>query len=88
MQFLKEHLTPGNYEWNDQISYNGKPSRRLYNRYNGNQLLFVINHIAESTATFDIFNFNQKCSLLWTVYYSETAKTITSGFSRRYFDKR
>ena len=54
MQFLKEHLTPGNYEWNDQISYNGKPSRRLYTRYNGNQLLFVINHIAESTATFDI----------------------------------
>jgi len=54
MQFLKEHLSPGNYDWDSQLVYNGEPTRRLYNRHNGNQLLFVINHFAESTNTFDI----------------------------------
>ena len=54
MQFLKEHLGPGNYEWDDQLIYNGDPSRRLYNRYNGKQLLFLINHFAESIKTFDL----------------------------------
>lgn len=54
MEFLKEHLSPGNYEWSNQLIYNGDPSRRLYNRNNGNQLLFVINQYAASTTTFDI----------------------------------
>ena len=54
MRFLKEHLGPGNYEWDNQLIYNGDPSRRLYNRNNGNQLLFVINHFAESTQSFGI----------------------------------
>lgn len=53
MQFLKEHLSPGNYEWDSQLIYNGDPTRRLYNRHNGNQLLFIINHFAESSNTFD-----------------------------------
>lgn len=53
MQFLKEHLNPGNYEWDSQLIFNGGPSRRLYNRNNGNQLLFIINHFAESITTFN-----------------------------------
>ncbi|MEO5947397.1 MAG: hypothetical protein ABIP79_11325 [Chitinophagaceae bacterium] len=53
MQFLKEHLNPGNYEWDSQLIYIGEPTRRLYNRHNGNQLLFIINHFAETTNTFD-----------------------------------
>ena len=54
MLFLKEHLSPGKYEWDSQLIFIGEPSRRLYNRHNGNQLLFIINHIAESKLTFDI----------------------------------
>jgi hypothetical protein len=53
MQFLKEHLSPGNYEWSNDLVYNGEPSRRLYNRNNGNQLLFVINSFASLKASFD-----------------------------------
>lgn len=54
MQFLKEHLSPGNYEWTNELIYNGNPSRRLYNRVNGNQLLFIINQYAAEELSFDI----------------------------------
>ena len=54
MHFLKEHLAPGNYEWSNTLIYTGDPSRRLYNRNNGNQLLFLINQFAASATAFDI----------------------------------
>lgn len=54
MQFLKQHFGPGNYEWTDELIYTGDPSRRMYNRNNGNQLLFVINQYAASATTFDV----------------------------------
>ncbi|HEV7779703.1 MAG TPA: hypothetical protein VGO58_00475 [Chitinophagaceae bacterium] len=54
MQFLKEHLAPGNYEWNNDLVYNGDVSRRLFNRNNGEQLLFIINQYAAPKEQFDI----------------------------------
>ena len=54
MQILREHLAPGNYEWDNEMIYTGDPSRRLYNRNNGNQLLFVINSYAAPKTTFDL----------------------------------
>lgn len=45
MIFLKEHLS-GTYEWpseNERILLDTVPSRRLFNRWNGYQTLFVIN---------------------------------------------
>ena len=46
MQFLKEHLSAYNYNWINEATFTGEASRRLFNRYNGNQLLFVLNHYA------------------------------------------
>ena len=43
MQFLKEHLSAYNYSWINEATFTGDASRRLFNRYNGNQLLFVLN---------------------------------------------
>jgi hypothetical protein len=43
MRFLKEHLSANNYSWINESTFTGDPSRRLFNRYNGNQLLFIIN---------------------------------------------
>jgi len=54
MQFLKEHLSPGNYEWNNELIYNGDVSRRLFNRNNGDQVLFMINQYAVPFKGFDI----------------------------------
>jgi hypothetical protein len=45
MWFLKEHLLV-KYEWStdgQQMQYTGSPSRRTFNRYNGNQVLYLIN---------------------------------------------
>jgi hypothetical protein len=46
MQLLKEHLSAYNYSWINEATFTGEASRRLFNRYNGNQLLFVLNHYA------------------------------------------
>ena len=44
MRFIKEHLSAGNnYNWTDEFIFDGTPSRRLFDRQNGNQLLFIIN---------------------------------------------
>ena len=43
MQLLKEHLSAYNYSWINEAAFTGEASRRLFNRYNGNQLLFVLN---------------------------------------------
>ena len=43
MQLLKEHLSAYNYSWINEATFTGEASRRLFNRYNGNQLLFILN---------------------------------------------
>ena len=45
MRFLKEHLT-GHYEWEsmgDDSRFTGDATRRSFDRFNGEQLLFMIN---------------------------------------------
>ena len=53
MSFSKEHLSSGNnYNWTDEFIFDGTPSRRLFDRQNGNQLLFIINLYASQTDKF------------------------------------
>lgn len=51
MLFSKEHMN-GLYEWpqerQERSVYDGDATRRLFNRYNGNQVLFIINLIMSS----------------------------------------
>ncbi len=57
MHFLKEQLNRNNnYSWPDEPTFTGDPSRRLFNRYNGNQMLFLINHYASLTEGFTVNN--------------------------------
>jgi len=44
MPFQKEQLT-GHYSWNNTTlnSLTGEPSRRFFDRFNGDQVLFIIN---------------------------------------------
>lgn len=56
MTFLKEHLT-GIYEWNasmDKSVYEGTATRRLFNRWNGTQVLFIINNFLIRTGDLSI----------------------------------
>jgi hypothetical protein len=43
MNILKEHLSAYNYSWINEATFTGEATRRLFNRYNGNQLLFILN---------------------------------------------
>lgn len=53
MLFVKEHLSAGNtYTWSDEFIFDGTPSRRLFDRQNGNQLLFIINLYASQAEKF------------------------------------
>lgn len=56
MQFLKEHLT-GHYAWPSEAACNlftGMPTRRIFDRQNGNQVLFLINAAAILFTNFSI----------------------------------
>ena len=53
MLFVKEHLSANNnYSWTDEFIFDGTPSRRLFDRRNGNQLLFIINLYASQANDF------------------------------------
>ena len=53
MLFQKEHLSAdNNYSWTDEFVFDGTPSRRLFDRRNGHQLLFIINLYASETKNF------------------------------------
>jgi hypothetical protein len=54
MQLLKEHLSAYNYSWINEATFTGEASRRLFNRYNGNQLLFVLNLYASLIEGFTV----------------------------------
>jgi hypothetical protein len=54
MKFSKEELEY-HYTWTDgasTTSLTGGPSRRLFNRFDGNQVLFIINHFARMKSDF------------------------------------
>jgi hypothetical protein len=51
---LKEHLSTYNYSWINESTFAGDPSRRLFNWYNGNQLLFIINLYASKAEEFTV----------------------------------
>ena len=56
MAFSKEHLT-GLYNWTsaqDVAMFEGLPSRRTFDRYNGNQVIFIITLLLERLENFSI----------------------------------
>jgi hypothetical protein len=56
MLFSKEHLT-GLYTWvssNANDTFEGEPSRRLFDRWNGDQVLFIIKQVMENTGDLSI----------------------------------
>jgi len=54
MNFLKEHLSAYKYTWINETTFTGEASRRQFNRYNGNQLLFILNLYASLMEGFTI----------------------------------
>jgi hypothetical protein len=56
MLFVKENLEY-HYTWidgPDPATFTGNPSRRLFNRFDGHQVLFIINYFAAQISNFTI----------------------------------
>ena len=56
MAFSKENLT-GLYNWSAEQKtplFEGSPSRRTFDRYNGNQVIFIITLLLERLENFSI----------------------------------
>jgi hypothetical protein len=90
MLFLKEHLT-GRYEWepiSDQTVFSGSPTRRLFNRVNGNQVLFLINLYSELSGQHGIRE-GRKMEELLLFHLPLEAKSEISVFNwlRETFDR-
>ena len=56
MHFQKQDLEGTNYYWaDDQVHmFNGQPSRRSFDRFNGNQVLFLINFYGSQSDRFTL----------------------------------
>jgi hypothetical protein len=59
MEFTKEHLINKNYDWSTQPRHNhnvisSSPDRRLFDRLNGNQILYLINFFGHSVGNITI----------------------------------
>lgn len=57
MPFLKDDLSGQHYSWNGAVSspaFIGHPSRRLFDRFNGHQVLFIINFYASLSDRFTL----------------------------------
>jgi hypothetical protein len=51
LQFLKEHLLCAHYNWTNEAAgskYSGDPGRRLFDPFNGHQVLYIINFFGAS----------------------------------------
>ncbi len=56
MVFSKEHLT-GVYTWapsGDVAAFEGQPSRRLFDRWNGDQVFYIIDLVLQSNGDLSI----------------------------------
>jgi hypothetical protein len=82
MLFSKEHLT-GNYKWTVEPGdslLTGSPTRRLFDRWNGVQVLFIINCFAASSDSFSVEE-GRKIESLINDYLPMESKSEKSVYS-------
>ena len=55
MLFQKQDLTEDHYTWNNEtVKFMGQPTRRLFDRFNGDQVLFLINFYGSLSNQFSL----------------------------------
>jgi hypothetical protein len=62
MNFLKEDLLYHHYHWVSEADtdvFTGQPSRRLFDRFNGQQVLFIINFYGGVAEKFSLLEARQ-----------------------------
>ncbi|MEO5563023.1 MAG: hypothetical protein ABIR18_06295 [Chitinophagaceae bacterium] len=78
MPFLKEDLTGSHYNWsNTPDAYTGQPSRRLFDRFNGDQVLFLINFYGSLSEKFTLLEGRKMEELITNQLPLEAKSEIT-----------
>ncbi|MFL5744261.1 MAG: hypothetical protein ACJ751_06325 [Niastella sp.] len=83
MIFLKEHLRKSNYEWEVKLNHsiqNNTPDRRIFNRFNGYQVLFIINCFGSSLGKWT-FTDGHRIEELISTQLPQDAKSELSVFN-------
>lgn len=83
MLFLKEHLQSDHYSWEIKTGHSCfaiGPDRRLFDRYNGNQVLFIINSFGKSVGRLTLSD-GHKIEELISTQLPESTKSELSVFN-------
>jgi hypothetical protein len=57
MVFQKQDMQSNHYKWSDNpgsLLFEGQPSRRIFDRFNGDQVLFIINYYGSLLEVFTL----------------------------------
>ena len=83
MLFLKEHLQSDHYSWENNAShslYASGPDRRIFDRCNGNQVLFIINFFGKTLGRLTVRD-GQEIEALISQQLPENTKSELSVFN-------
>ena len=82
MPFSKEDLVNPHYNWEaeEPTMFTGTPSRRPFNRFNGNQVLFLINSFGSLSEKFSLTEGRQAEDLILH-HLPDDAKSEISVFN-------
>lgn len=80
MIFLKEYLQNNHYHWTggtNHSSGNNEPDRRIFDRFNGNQVLFLINYFGQSIGKMSLSEGQRIEELIFTKLPFETKSELS-----------
>jgi len=83
MNFLREHLRVSHYTWETSCNHSvntSEPDRRLFDRFNGNQVLFIINYFGKSLGRLTLSE-GQKIEALINTQLPQHTKSELSVFN-------
>ncbi|WP_207512930.1 hypothetical protein [Longitalea luteola] len=83
MKFLKEHLQSSHYSWetiSSHSAFTSEPDRRSFDRFNGNQVLFIINYLGSSLGRLTLSH-GQKIEELISTQLPQHTKSELSVFN-------
>jgi len=80
MPFLKEDLAYHHYHWKSEsgpLIFTGEPSRRVFDRFNGEQVLFIINFFGSISEKFSVNEGREMEEMINTRFPLETKSEIS-----------
>jgi len=80
MVFLKEHLKSDHYNWKEDAlhsKYTGEPGRKFFDRFNGEQVLYIINFFGKSLGKLSLRDGRKIEELIFTQLPEDTVSELS-----------